>query len=113
MTAMPRALRIIVFQEDDWLCAQLVDYDLAAQAETLEGLYKAIDKMIRAHILVREKHGLIPFSDLPPAPDKFRVMFERSKIALPTQIIAATANGAARPFEVPAEVPAEVRIAAA
>jgi hypothetical protein len=96
-------LRIIVFQDGDSLCAQWVDFDLAAQAPTLPLLYETMDKMIRGHIAVREKHRLPPFKDLPPAPEKFREMFDRSKMKLPPQFIKGRRK-------LP---PAEVRIAAA
>src|SRR5688572_6770059 len=87
-TKVVRSLKIVVFQDDDWLCAQYVDYDLAAQAKTLPALYKAVDKVTRSHIEVRRRHGLEPFKDLPPAPARFRAMFEQSKVPRLTQLVA-------------------------
>jgi hypothetical protein len=98
-------LRFIVFQDGDWLCAQGVDFDLSVQARSLALLHPAIDKLIRGHIAVREHLGLRAFKDLPPAPSRFREMFEHSRIDLPPQIIA---SGASRKLP-----PPEVRIAVA
>jgi hypothetical protein len=99
-------LRFIVFQDrEGWLCAQCVDFDLSAQVRSLKLLPAAIDRLIRGHIAVRERHHLEAFKDLPPAPERFLEMFDRSKMELPTRIIAFKASGTLpRP---------EVRIAAA
>jgi hypothetical protein len=83
------SLRIIVFQEGDWLCAQCVDYNLAVQAKTMDKLYKAMHRLVAGHVAVRRHHHRRPFEDLPPAPEKYRRMFERSKIDLPQQIMRA------------------------
>ena len=68
-------LRILAFQDGEWLCAQCVDVDLSAQARTLPQLYRAIDRLIRRHVAVRDKHGFRAFEDLPRAPQKYREMF--------------------------------------
>lgn len=81
-----RALRVVVFQEGDWLCAQCLDHDLAVQARTLEKLYDQLSRMIVGHIAVRREHGRRPFEDLQPAPKKYWDMFEHSRIPLPTQM---------------------------
>ena len=80
-------VRIIIFQEGEFVCAQWVDFDLSAQARTLPLLFRAMDRLMRGHIAVREKHGLPPFQDLPEAPRRFRELFHRSKICLPPQFI--------------------------
>ena len=83
-------LRVIVFREDDWLCAQSVDFALGVQARTLPGLYRAFHKLIVSHIIVRQRHNMRPFADLPPANAKYRAMFDRSAdLPLPAQIIRA------------------------
>jgi len=85
--------RVVVFQEGEWLCAQYIDFDLSAQARTLPQLYRALDRLIRGHVAVRRRHNLVPFADLPPAPQKYRKMFERSKIELPPQVVRLDAGG--------------------
>lgn len=99
-------LRFIVFQDGDWLCAQGVDFDLSVQARSLARLYPAIDKLIRGHIAVREHLGLPAFKDLPPAPNRFRELFESGNAHdLPPQIIASRVS--------PKLPPPKVRIAVA
>ena len=81
-----RTFKVVVFQEDDWLCAQCLDHDLAVQAKTLEKLYEQLYRIIAGHIAVRQEHGKRPFADLRRAPQKYWDMFEHSKIPLPTQM---------------------------
>ena len=81
-------LRVVVFREDDWLCAQSVDYALAVQAHTLPELQRAFHRLIVNHIVVRQRHQMTPFADLPPAPQKYQEMFDRSvDLPLPIQMI--------------------------
>ncbi len=79
------AIRAVVFQEDDWLYAQCLEYDIAAQARTLESLTHELQRIILGHMAICEENGLEPFRNLPRAPQKFWDMFERSKIPLPAQ----------------------------
>jgi len=96
-SALTRRLRIVVYQEGDWLCAHSVDFNLCAQAKTMASLYRAIHKLIAGHVVVRRRHNMQPFLDLPPAPRKYRDMWERS-IELPEQVVRIP-RGA---FEIPA-----------
>jgi hypothetical protein len=89
---MPRVntLRGIVFREGDWLCAQSIDFALGVQARTLPALYRAFHRLIVSHIVVRRRHHMRPFADLPRANAKYREMFDRSAdLPLPTQIVRA------------------------
>lgn len=98
-----KPLRVVVFQEDEWLCAHYVDFDLATQARTLPQLYRSLHKLIASHVVIRLRHNLTPFADLPPASKKYREMFERSKIELPTQITRVRVRGISIP-------PSKVRV---
>ena len=72
------------------MCAQSVDFALGVQARTLTELYRAFHKLVVGHIVVRQRHKMRPFADLPPVPEKYREMFDRSAdLPLPTQIIKA------------------------
>jgi len=76
-------IRAVVFQEGEWLCAQCLEYDLAAQAKSLRQLFKALERLIAGHIAVRLRHKQQPFRDLPRAPKKYWTLFRRSRLALP------------------------------
>ena len=77
------AVRAVVFQEGEWLCAQCLEYDLMVQAKNLQQLSRARQKLILGHIVVRLRHKQQPFRDLPRAPEKYWAMFRRSRLKLP------------------------------
>jgi hypothetical protein len=77
------AVRAVVFQEGEWLCAQCLEYDLAVQAKNLQQLSRALQKLIVGHIVVRLSHKQQPVRDLPRAPEKCWAMFRRSRLKLP------------------------------
>lgn len=81
-----KTMRVVLFQEGEWLCAQVLEYDLAVQAKSLPSVYRQLHRMLQGHIAVRLAHGKQPFQDLRPAPRKYWTMFRRSKIPLPTQM---------------------------
>jgi hypothetical protein len=65
------------------LCAQCLEYDLVAQAKSLPGLSRALQRLIVSHVAVRLRHKQPPFRDLPRAPGKYWAMFRRSRLTLP------------------------------
>ena len=77
------AIRAVIFQEGEWLCAQCLEYDLVAQAKSLPQLVKALERLLVSHIAVRLRHKQQPFRDLPRAPAKYWTLFRRSRLALP------------------------------
>jgi hypothetical protein len=81
----PTRLRVLVFQEGDWLCAQCLEYDLGAQARNLEGLLADLERTILGHMAICVENNLKPFSMLRRAPKKYWDLFRRSKICLPPQ----------------------------
>ena len=90
-TAKRYAIRAVVFQEDDWLCAQCLEYDLVAQAKNLQQLSRALQRLIMGHVAVRLHHKLQPFRDLPRAPEKYWTMFRQSRLALPAPMFRLSA----------------------
>ncbi len=85
------AIRAVVFQEGEWLCAQCLEYDLVVQAKNLQQLSRALQRMIVGHIVVRLRYKQQPFRDLPRAPEKYWTMFKRSRLVLPTEMFKLTA----------------------
>jgi hypothetical protein len=77
------AIRAVVFQEGDWLCARCLEHDFVVQAKTLQQLSRALQLFIVGHIAVRLRHRQRPFHDLPRAPEKYWTMFRRSRLKLP------------------------------
>jgi len=102
------AIRAVVFQEGEWLCAQCLEYDLMVQAKNLQQLSRALQKLIVGHIVVRLRHKQQPFRDLPRAPEKYWAMFRRSRLKLPAPMFKL---GVLRSHGV-VVAPPQVRIAA-
>lgn len=83
---MPKTkLRVVIFQEGDWLCAHCLDYDFATQAKSLPALRFDLERMIAGHVAISLEHGLKPFANRRRAPEKYWALFRRSKITLPEQ----------------------------
>ena len=77
------AVRAVVFQEGEWLCAQCLEYDLMVQAKNLQQLSRALQQLIVGHIVVRLRHKQQPVPRPPRAPEKYWAMFRRSRLKLP------------------------------
>ena len=79
------ALNAVIFPDAKtgvWI-AQGLEYDICAQAETLEGVQAAFERMLAATAVISKEHGHAPFGDIEPAPRKFWEMYRRAKNALP------------------------------
>ena len=85
----------VVFQEEDWLVAQCLQYDIAAQAKSLNDLQYELERSLVAHIVLNTDAELVPFDALPPAPQIYWEMFEQG-LRLETE---------KRPFRMPAGMP--------
>lgn len=101
------AIRAVIFQEGEWLCAQCLEYDLVAQAKTLPKLCRALQQLVLGHVAVRLRHGQQPFRDVPRAPDKYWTMFRLSRLTLPAPMFKV---GVLRSHGI-VVAPPEVRIA--
>ena len=83
---MPKTkLRVVIFQEGDWLCAHCLEYDFATQARSLDALGLDLERMLVGHVEVSFAHGLKPFANRRQAPQKYWTLFRRSRITLPPQ----------------------------
>jgi predicted RNase H-like HicB family nuclease len=103
------SVRVVVFQEVDWVCAQCLEYDIAAQGKTLDDCLYEVDRLIAGHIAISIEHGLEPLRALKPAPRRFWEWFERSKILLPVARFSFTAEDFDRHGVV--VEPAQIRVA--
>ena len=80
-----KKLRVVIFQEGEWLCAHCLEYGFATQARSLDQLRFAIERMIAGHIAISLANGLKPFKNRRRAPEKYWKLFRQSKISLPPQ----------------------------
>jgi len=88
------AFKVVVFQDQDWVCAQCLDYDLAARAKTLDDCLYEFQRVMMGRIAIAVEHGVPPFEGVPPAPRRFWDWFEQSRIPLvrAPESFAATAQ---------------------
>lgn len=63
-----RALRIVIFKQEDMFVAQCLEHDIAVQACDMATLQRRFEDT-----LAHEGEGL---SELPPAPDRFQGMWD-------------------------------------
>jgi hypothetical protein len=101
-----KKLRVVIFQEGEWLCAHCLEYDFATQAKTLDALRYGIERMIAGHIAISLANGLKPFKNERRAPKKYWTLFERSKISLPQQSFGFKIKGCGVKIPTP-----EIRVA--
>ncbi len=85
------AIRAVIFQEGEWLCAQCLEYDLLAQAKSLPKLCRALQQLLLGHVAVRLHHKQRPFRDLPRAPEKYWAMFRQSRLPIPAPMFKLSA----------------------
>lgn len=104
-----RPFRVIVFQDENWVCARVLEYNLAAQARTLDALCAELQRVVLRHVAARLENQQKPFADLRPAPAKYWDMFKRSKVPLEIQKLQIELK---KPRSVRIAQP-EVRVAAA
>lgn len=76
--AMPNHLRFVVFRESDQWIGQCLEYDIGAQAETLDELRLRLEITVAEEAKDSTVNG-IPFTDVPAAPQAFFDMWERCK----------------------------------
>lgn len=103
------SVRVVVFQDGDRVCAQCLEYDIAAQGKTLDDCLYELDRLIAGHIAISIEHGLVPLQGVKPAPRRFWDWYERSKILLPANRFPFTAEDFDRHGVV--VEPAQVRVA--
>ncbi len=73
----------LLIQEADFRwSAQCLEYDVAVQADSIEGLRDALQDALLAYVAANRSEGREDFAGLPEAPEKFRRIFQRIKADL-------------------------------
>jgi hypothetical protein len=70
-------LRVLIFRSDDRYVAQCLEYDIAAQGETLDEVRYQFEYAVVGRIAAAQELGSDPF-DLPAAPPHFHELWDRS-----------------------------------
>jgi len=71
-------LRVLVTTDGSRWVAHCVDYDIVAQAKSLEDLAYEFSRLTMVHLAVCLEFGSEPFTSLPPAPEEIRKAYARS-----------------------------------
>ena len=90
-------IRVVMFQESGWWCAQCLEYDIATQAPTIEKLKQELELALTVHADLALERGQEPFQILPRAPERYFQMydaFERSNGAEDVKSFRAPSNDA-------------------
>ena len=70
-------IRAVAFRDSGFWCAQCLEYDIAAQADTIPELRKELARVLLAHVLtsaeLKRDH---PFAGLGQAPQRYFEMYE-------------------------------------
>ncbi len=78
---MPRAstieIRAVVSQKGTHWVAQCLEYDIAAQADSLAELRQELESIITTHLEIADEKNSPPFVGLPRAPDYYFRVYER------------------------------------
>lgn len=69
-------LRAVLFAEGEIWAAQILEYDLASQAETKEAVQADLGRVVAAHIAASCQLGRTPFAGIQPAPQRFWARYE-------------------------------------
>jgi hypothetical protein len=71
-------INAIAFHDEGVWIAQCVEYDIAVSAETLPKLRKAFEQAVISNICVNEERGRSGLDGIPPAPSRFRDLFNNA-----------------------------------
>lgn len=76
-----KSLNVLVLREPaggkEYWVAQCLEYDMVAQAGTIEDLRDKFARLVATNIILALKRGVEPFSNLRPAPDFYWKAFRK------------------------------------
>ncbi len=74
--------RVVVYQEGSQWIAQCVDFDIAAQADTMNGALRRFDMAYVAHMAHCEEIGKNFDAEVGPAPKQFETIWGTSEMSV-------------------------------
>jgi len=77
-----RTINAIVFKEGDLWIIQGIELDIVARAANVADAPEAFMRAVADNAVITEELGREPLAGIKPAPERFRLMFERAKTAL-------------------------------
>ena len=83
-------ISVVAYRDGDLWVAQCVEYDIAARADSLERLPRAFDRALAANMLVNAELGRSKLEGIPPAPSRFKPLFDEAQEIAPLEQIRPT-----------------------
>ena len=77
-----KTINAIVFKEGDLWIIQGIELDIVARASNVADAPQAFLRAVLDNAVITEELGRAPLAGISPAPERFRLMFERAKTAL-------------------------------
>ncbi len=74
-----RAVSVVLFHEEDQWVGQCLEYDIAAQASSLEDVKYELMRVLMAHMTLDMESGIEPLENLPPAPEVYWKKFREGE----------------------------------
>jgi hypothetical protein len=75
-------LSVLFIEEASGWAAQVLEHDIATQADTLHELFYEVERLLVSHVALADAEGRPPFEGIPPAPQKYWRMFKNSHISM-------------------------------
>ncbi len=79
---MDHRISVVVFKEGSALVGQCLEHDIAVQGDSLREIIAELQRTLLGHILICLEQHREPFDGLPPAPDRYRELFEKAPVSL-------------------------------
>jgi hypothetical protein len=73
---------VVVYRSGDTWFAQCIEYDISAFAPSMGDVFKAFERAIAANLCVNLDLGASALDGIPPAPDRFKRMWESATVKL-------------------------------
>ena len=75
-------LRVLFIEEEGGWSAQVLEHDIATQADTLQELFYEVERILVSHVALADAEGRPPFNGIPPAREKYWEIFNNSQISI-------------------------------
>src|SRR5262245_6823083 len=74
--------KVLFIEDPEGWSAQVLEHDIATQADTLEDLFYEVERILFAHIALAAADGHAPFKGMPPAPKKYWDIYAKSPFVM-------------------------------
>jgi hypothetical protein len=76
------SIQAVVFREEERWVVQCLEYDIATQADSMDGLYDKLGRVLIAYLGLAAEQGTVPFAGIPPAPRRYWEMYRGARLRL-------------------------------